>query len=292
VCHYHLERNLAEAGSFSREVAGDLQRIVSFARVTRAETRASLPTCRRRLRRGTATSTRENCLGQSCPRFRDCFVMAARREALAADLVVVNHICSSPMLMLKDEGMAELLPACNTVIFDEAHQLPETATLFFGESLSTGQIIELTRDVRAKCSPQRRTCPIRCGSLPRWTRRPGICASLFPTKAPLHRGIGQAKARSLGCARPRRIRATLGVRGPRGALRTQRRSCALRGARPNRAGTARALARRQPRRSGPLDRGIQSFASAECDAALRRSIFRRQLDGHRAPGFLRPRRSR
>jgi ATP-dependent DNA helicase DinG len=76
--------------------------------------------------------------------------MAARREALAADLVVVNHHLFFADVMLKDEGMAELLPACNTVIFDEAHQLPDTATLFFGETLSTAQLVELARDVRTE----------------------------------------------------------------------------------------------------------------------------------------------
>jgi len=151
VCHYHLERNLAEVGSSGREVIRDLQRIVSFARVTRTGDKSELADVPEEAPAwNLATSTRENCLGQSCPRFRDCFVMAARREALAADLVVVNHHLFFADVMLKDEGMAELLPACNTVIFDEAHQLPETATLFFGESLSTGQIIELARDVRAE----------------------------------------------------------------------------------------------------------------------------------------------
>ncbi|HKB74313.1 MAG TPA: ATP-dependent DNA helicase [Burkholderiales bacterium] len=151
VCHYHLERNLAEVGSSGREVIRDLQRIVSFARVTRSGDKSELADVSEEAPAwNLATSTRENCLGQSCPRFRDCFVMAARREALAADLVVVNHHLFFADVMLKDEGMAELLPACNTVIFDEAHQLPETATLFFGESLSTGQVIELARDVRAE----------------------------------------------------------------------------------------------------------------------------------------------
>ena len=151
VCHYHLERNLAGAGSSSRELVADLQRIVSFARVTRTGDKSELADVPEEAPAwNLATSTRENCLGQSCPRFRDCFVMAARREALAADLIVVNHHLFFADVMLKDEGMAELLPACNTVIFDEAHQLPETATLFFGESVSTGQVIELARDVRAE----------------------------------------------------------------------------------------------------------------------------------------------
>ena len=151
VCHYHLERNLGEGRLHGREVVADLQRIVSFARVTRTGDKSELADVPEEAPAwGLATSTRENCLGQSCPRFRDCFVMAARREALAADLVVVNHHLFFADVMLKDEGMAELLPACNTVIFDEAHQLPGTATLFFGETLSTGQLIELARDVRAE----------------------------------------------------------------------------------------------------------------------------------------------
>jgi len=160
VCHYHLERNLAESGLSSRDVVRDLRRIVSFARVTRTGDKSELADVPEEAPAWSlATSTRENCLGQSCPRFRDCFVMAARREALAADLIVVNHHLFFADVMLKDEGMAELLPACNTVIFDEAHQLPETATLFFGESLSTGQVIELARDVRAEALSHAKDMP-------------------------------------------------------------------------------------------------------------------------------------
>ncbi len=94
------------------------------------------------------TSTRDNCLGQDCHHHKECFVLAARREALAADLVVVNHHLFFADVMLRDEGTAELLPACNTVIFDEAHQLPEVASLFFGDSVSTTQILELARDTQ------------------------------------------------------------------------------------------------------------------------------------------------
>ena len=79
-----------------------------------------------------ATSTRENCLGQECPNYKDCFVMRARKNALAADVVVVNHHLFFADVALRDEGISELLPSCNTVIFDEAHQLPATARLFFG----------------------------------------------------------------------------------------------------------------------------------------------------------------
>src|SRR4029453_13075297 len=65
-----------------------------------------------------------------------------------ADVVVVNHHLFFADLVLREEGISELLPACNTVIFDEAHQLPETARMFFGETLSSAQLVELSRDVR------------------------------------------------------------------------------------------------------------------------------------------------
>ena len=84
--------------------------------------------------------------------------MLARREAMAADLVVVNHHLFFADVMLRDEGMAELLPACNTVIFDEAHQLPEVATLFFGDSISTAQVLDLARDARTEGMTNARDC--------------------------------------------------------------------------------------------------------------------------------------
>lgn len=160
VCHYHLERNLDGDQLSGRDVAADLRRIASFARITRTGDKSELADVPEEAAAwDLATSTRENCLGQSCPRYRDCFVMAARREALTADLVVVNHHLFFADVMLKDEGMADLLPACNTVIFDEAHQLPDTATLFFGETLSTAQLVELARDVRAEALAGARDTP-------------------------------------------------------------------------------------------------------------------------------------
>jgi ATP-dependent DNA helicase DinG len=96
------------------------------------------------------TSTKDTCMGSECQYYQDCFVMKARKEAQQADVVVVNHHLFFADLALKDTGIAELLPSANTIIFDEAHQLPETATLFFGESVSTSQILELCRDVLAE----------------------------------------------------------------------------------------------------------------------------------------------
>jgi len=149
VCLYRLERASSEARLASRDEAGQLRRIERFARVSTTGDRADFaevpedaPVWAH------ATSTRENCLGQECARYKDCFVMQARRNALAADVVVVNHHLFFADVVLRDEGVAELLPSCNTVVFDEAHQLPDTARLFFGVTLSTGQLLELARDAR------------------------------------------------------------------------------------------------------------------------------------------------
>ena len=159
VCPYHLQQSLADGRFLTREDAADARRISVFAKVTHTGDKAecvevseSSPVWNH------ATSTRENCLGQDCPDYKECFVMLARREAMAADLVVVNHHLFFADVMLRDEGMAELLPACNTVIFDEAHQLPEVATLFFGDTVSTAQILDLARDARTEGMLNARDC--------------------------------------------------------------------------------------------------------------------------------------
>jgi ATP-dependent DNA helicase DinG len=151
VCHYHLGRNLDDARLPSRAAAADLQAIARFARRTRTGDKAELGAVAEDSPAwAAATSTRENCLGAKCPDYASCFVMQARREALAADVVVVNHHLFFADVVLKDEGMAELLPACNTIVLDEAHQLPETASDFFGETVSTGQVLDLCRDALAE----------------------------------------------------------------------------------------------------------------------------------------------
>lgn len=93
------------------------------------------------------TSTRENCLGAQCPRFRACHVNHARREALAADVVVINHHLFFADLAVRESGVAELLPTVRIAIFDEAHQLNETGVQFLGKNLSTGQLLDFARDM-------------------------------------------------------------------------------------------------------------------------------------------------
>ena len=95
------------------------------------------------------TSTRENCLGSECPKFSACHVMQARREAMAADLVVVNHHLFFADMALRDSGVAELLPSVDAAVFDEAHQLVEAGVQFLGTTLGTAQLIDFARDLLA-----------------------------------------------------------------------------------------------------------------------------------------------
>ena len=92
------------------------------------------------------TSTSDNCLGSQCPVFDDCHVRKARKAALEADILVVNHHLFFADLVLRDEGFGRLLPGVDAVVFDEAHQLPDIASLFFGQSVSRSQIEGLCRD--------------------------------------------------------------------------------------------------------------------------------------------------
>lgn len=95
------------------------------------------------------TSTRDNCLGSSCPRYRACHVNLARKEAMASDVVVINHHLFFADMAVRESGVAELLPTVRVTVFDEAHQLNEIGVNFLGKQLSTVQLLELSRDVLA-----------------------------------------------------------------------------------------------------------------------------------------------
>jgi ATP-dependent DNA helicase DinG len=160
VCLYRLRRAAREGRFATRDEAAQIRKIERFAAVTTTGDRADLADVPEDAPAwANATSTRENCLGQGCPDYKDCFVMRARKNALAADVVVVNHHLFFADLVLREEGISELLPACNTVIFDEAHQLPETARVFFGETLSSAQLVDLARDVRLELRAAGGTSP-------------------------------------------------------------------------------------------------------------------------------------
>lgn len=147
VCHFHLQRAMSEGKFYSREDAAYVHKIQAFAENSATGDKSELTSVPESATVWPAvTSTRDNCSGQECAFYKECFVMEARKRAMAADVVVVNHHLFFADVMLRDEGVAELLPSANTVIFDEAHQLPEVAGMFFGEGYSTSQLMELARD--------------------------------------------------------------------------------------------------------------------------------------------------
>lgn len=91
-------------------------------------------------------STMESCLGSDCPHFKDCYVVQARRKAMEADVVVVNHHLFCADMAVKETGFGELIPEAELVIFDEAHQLPDIASQYFGQSLSSRQLFDICKD--------------------------------------------------------------------------------------------------------------------------------------------------
>ena len=159
VCHFHLERTANEGRFISREDASYVHIIRNFIENSSTGDKSELTAVPENATIWPAvTSTRDNCMGQECAYYKDCFVMEARKRALAADVVVVNHHLFFADVVLRDEGVSELLPSANTVIFDEAHQLPEVAGLFFGEDVSTSQLMELARDAHAEFITTAKDC--------------------------------------------------------------------------------------------------------------------------------------
>ena len=179
VCLYHLARTEAEGLLASRQETRDLREVGRFAQLSASGDKSECATVPEHATIwARVTSTRDNCLGSECPHYTDCFVMKARRQAQDADVVVVNHHLFFADLMLREEGVTALLPSAQTVIFDEAHQLPHTATLFFGETVSTAQLLELCRDALAEGMAQARDAtnwPQALAPLERATRDLRLC---------------------------------------------------------------------------------------------------------------------
>lgn len=148
LCLHRMEQARSEALVPERALAHVLGRVEVWAQTTRTGDLAELPGLDERSPViPLVTSTRENCLGAACPRFRACHVNLARREALAADVVVINHHLFFADLAVRESGVAELLPSVRIAIFDEAHQLNETGIQFLGKNITTGQLLDFCRDI-------------------------------------------------------------------------------------------------------------------------------------------------
>lgn len=151
LCPHRLELAQSEGRFLSRSQAAELQQVRKWAGQTRSGDIAEL----RDLPEDSPlwpqiTSTADNCLGSDCDYLEECYLAQARRRAQEADVLVVNHHLLFADMALKDEGFGELLPGANAFILDEAHQLPDTASNFFGTSVSANQLLELARDTIAE----------------------------------------------------------------------------------------------------------------------------------------------
>lgn len=147
LCIHRMELAQSEGRFLSRSHVADLQTVREWASRTRSGDIAELT----ELPEGSpvwpqVTSTADNCLGAECDYIEECYLSTARRRAQEADVLVVNHHLLFADMALKDEGFGDLLPGANAFILDEAHQLPETASSFFGTAVSANQLLELARD--------------------------------------------------------------------------------------------------------------------------------------------------
>lgn len=160
LCLFRLQQHYGHAPSMEPALLNDLALIKKWSVETQsgdvgeltyiAEDSKALPL---------VTSTTDNCLGKDCPSFEDCHLLKARKKAQQADLVVVNHHLFFADMALKDTGFGELLPQMDVVIFDEAHQIPDIASEYFGESLSTRTLLELCKELDLVCKTELRDHP-------------------------------------------------------------------------------------------------------------------------------------
>ena len=150
LCLQRLEVARHSDAGGDRSVVRLLARVEQWAQATRTGDLVEVPGLDERSPvMPLITSTRDNCLGAQCPHFKGCHVNIARRDALAADVVVINHHLFFADLAVRESGMAELLPTVRVAIFDEAHQLNETGVQFLGMQLGSAQILDFARDVLA-----------------------------------------------------------------------------------------------------------------------------------------------
>ncbi len=155
VCHHFFHRTKEEGRFTSKEEIQILLEIEKYIGKTETGDRSNCENVPENSEVwDSVVSSRDNCLGSDCDFYNKCFVVKARSAALESDVVVVNHHLFFADILLRDVGLSELLPECESVVFDEAHLLPEVASIFFGDSLSTNQIIELIRDTRVEVSAQ------------------------------------------------------------------------------------------------------------------------------------------
>lgn len=149
LCLQHLDLAINDTKDLNYQNMSDLQEVVQWSSATRTGDINELGMIEENsVIRSRITSTTENCLGQSCPDFDDCFVFKNRKAALESDLVITNHHLLLSDMGLREKGFGEVLPLADVIVFDEAHQLPELASTYFSQTISTRQLLELCGDIK------------------------------------------------------------------------------------------------------------------------------------------------
>lgn len=186
LCLHRLAGALGDVHGSRPDLARDLYRVADWAGTTTAGDISEMSGLSEdALAWRHATSTVDNCLGQDCPELADCFVLKARRTAIEADVVVVNHHLFFADMALREEGFGELIPGADAVVLDEAHQIPDVATRFFGSAVSGRQLMELVRDTLAAYHQEAGDAPElveRAASLDRRARDLRMALPTGPTR--------------------------------------------------------------------------------------------------------------
>ncbi|KAA2284882.1 ATP-dependent DNA helicase [Arenimonas fontis] len=197
LCLYRMEQAKGEKFA-SRELAAQFQRVLAWSgRTGRGDLAELADIAEDSPLWPQVTSTTDNCLGSECPFWDDCFVVRARQQAQAADLVVVNHHLLLADLAIKQEGFGEILPGAAAFVLDEAHQLPELAAQFFGEGLSARQLLDLARDSLAECKQVTASLAVVLGparGLEQAMREARLAMEGLPQRGPASRLLAHGKA--------------------------------------------------------------------------------------------------
>lgn len=148
LCLERMEQQSMTGGELSNSTLNDLVNLRRWSSVTND---GDTSTCNQVAEDSfiwpLVTSTNDNCLGSDCPYYKECFVVKARRKAMDADVVVVNHHLFLADIVVKETGFAELIPDADVMIFDEAHQLPDIASQYFGQQVTSRQLLDLAKDI-------------------------------------------------------------------------------------------------------------------------------------------------
>ena len=149
LCLQRMKDSANDARQLSYQQMSDMQEVVAWSSKTHIGDINELDMLEENTTlRSMITSTTENCLGQACPDYEQCFVVKNRKHAMEADLVITNHHLLLADMTLREHGFGEVLPLVDSIIFDEAHQLPELASSYFGDTYSSRQFLELITDIR------------------------------------------------------------------------------------------------------------------------------------------------